>query len=174
MKLTFTFNKNLPFKNQITKKFIFKINRYICTIYEHNLSRLNITNVKYFSDIETLKTFFKKEIHIGVKSINIDNIFIFVPFPSNYKFNFYQVYYELKFNLSEKFFIFLNEESFHGITLKPLIRKSAPTFLVYRSGKIIIMGKFDLEEILKMIKYIHQVIKNKEVKNGVSPRKEKN
>ena len=166
MKITFTFFKQLPLIKKIKKKLIFKIQKYVCTVYDHSLSKINITNIQNRNDIQTLKKFFTKKIKMSIKSIHIDNIFIFVPFISIFKFNFYQVYHELKSNLSEKYFTFLNEESFHGITLKPLIKKSAPSFLLYRSGKIIVMGKFEVKEILKIIKFIHQVIRRNKVRNG--------
>lgn len=161
IKITLRIGNEFKIFKNIKKKKIFKLNKFVCTIFEHSPHLINITSIKTKQEIKILQQFFEKLTASSI-SITIDNIFMHCQ--TGIKVRMIELYHYLKSTLADKFFIHYNTESFHGLSLKPLVKKTSPTFIIYETGKIICMGKYLSKIIHSTFTFLLQAfLKNKKM-----------
>ena len=165
IKITLRIGNNIEIFKEIKKKKIFKLNNFVCTIFQHSPQSINITSIKSKQELKNLKQFFEKLTDSSI-SITVDNIFIFCQ--TGIKVKMIQLYHYLISTLADKYFIHYNTETFHGLSLKPLEKKTSPTFIIYESGKIICMGKYLPKIIQNTFTLLLQAfIKNKKMDDSI-------
>lgn len=148
--------EKIPYHFENKKNFIFKFNNIKCTLYHSNIKKrkLNATGIKNILEIKNL-ILYLKNFNIYVKTFHVDNTTCSLNFFKTIdldktSFNIY--------NNNKKFSY--NKEKFSGLFYYKQF-KNEGTSLIFKNGKIIILGCNKFIQIKKkcqdLIKIVHFV-----------------
>ena len=156
MKCTFFTNEVVYKENMAkSKKHNYKINGKSITIYGHSPLMINITGIKSWSDMKTTKTMIEKEYQVKVLQIRVDNVFLSHKGRKNIDLN--KIYYHVRDNLREKYFVDYNVELYPGMYLKPKLY-GYPTIILFRTGSYQIMGGKSVDKIVESKHFVKELI----------------
>ena len=137
LKMSFFFQSPLIKNVENTpSKTNFKRKTATMTIYKHKTSLVNVTGIKSIEEIIIYRQLLEEEFKQAVIEERIDSMFF--SHRDNIKIDLNQIYYWLRENRKD-YHVDFNEETFHGMYLKPRDR-CFPTIILFRTGTYSLIG----------------------------------
>ena len=106
------------------------------TLYKHKNNLINVTGIKSLEEVTTYKQLLEEEFKQPVIEKRVDSMFL--THRNNIKLDLNQIYYWMREHKKE-YLIDFNEETFHGMYLKPRDRRF-PKIILFRTGTFSLMG----------------------------------
>lgn len=123
---------------QNDQKLHFNFDRAKLIIYKHSPSLLNLTGLRSFEELNTIKRLVETKFNIKIIKIKIDCCFFSHKQSSGYNIDLGAIYNELK--NSKVYFVSYEAEIFAGLTMKPRNDKTFPSVLLFRTGSFTVIG----------------------------------
>ena len=149
------FTNDTVYKKNIARgnRQIIKLGGKTITIYGHSQQMLNITGIKSWSDMKTTKMLIEKEYQVKVLYVRIDCAFFSHKGRINIDLN--KIYYHVRDNLRENYFVDYNVELYPGMYIK---RDGYPTINLFRTGSYQIVGGKSIEKIMECKLFVKNLI----------------
>ena len=155
LKMSFFFQKPIINKDDCTTgKINFKRNTATMTIYKHRTTLINVTGIKSMEEIATYRHMLEEEFKQPIIEERIDSMFF--SHRDNIKIDLHKIYYWLK-ETRKDYLVDFNEETFHGMYLKPKDR-CFPTIILFRTGSFTLMGGKSLHLVYKSEDFVKDII----------------
>ena len=106
------------------------------TIYKYKRNLVNVTGIKSIEEVAKYKQLLEEEFNQVVIEEKIDSMFF--SHRDNKKIDLNNIYYWMRENRRD-YLVDFNEETFHGMYLKPQDRRF-PTIILFRTGSFTLMG----------------------------------
>ena len=155
LKMSFFFQKPLIKKDENTpSKTNFKRNTATMTIYKHKTNLVNATGIKSMEDVPTYRQLLEEEFKQPVIEERIDCMFF--SHRDNKKIDLHRIYYWVRGNRKD-YHVDFNEETFHGMYLKPRDR-CLPTIILFRTGTYTLIGGKSLHLVYQSEDFIKDIV----------------
>ena len=155
MKMSFFFQSPLLNKDENTpSKTNFKRKTAIMTIYKHKTNLVNVTGIKSLEEVDTYRQLLEEEFKQPVIQERIDTMFF--SHRDNKKIDLHKIYYWLRENRKD-YHVDFNEETFHGMYLKPRDRCS-PTIILFRTGTHTLIGGKSLHLVYQSEDFVKDIV----------------
>ena len=155
LKMSFFFQTPLIKQDESTpSKTNFKRNRACMTIYKHKTNLVNVTGIKSVEEITTYRQLLEEEFQQPVIKERIDNMFF--SHRDNKKINLHKIYYWVRENRKD-YVVDFNEETFHGMYLKPRDR-CFPTIILFRTGTYTMIGGKSLHLVYQSEDFVKDIV----------------
>lgn len=137
LKMSFFFQSPLFEKDEYTpSKTNFKRSTANMTIYKHKTNLINVTGIKSLEEVTTYRQLLEEEFKQPVIEERIDSMFF--THRNNIKIDLHQIYNWMREHRKD-YLVDFNEETFHGMYLKPRDRRF-PTIILFRTATYSLMG----------------------------------
>ena len=155
LKMSFFFQTPIIKRDESTPgKTNFKRNRAIMTIYKHKTNLINVTGIKSMEEITTYRQLLEEEFKQPVIKERIDSMFF--SHRDKKKINLHKIYYWARENRKD-YVVDFNEETFHGMFLKPKDRHF-PTIILFRTGTFTLMGGKSLHLVYQSEDFVKDIV----------------
>ena len=155
MKMSFFFKSSLFIKDENTpSKTNFKRNKAIMTIYKHKTNLVNVTGIKSFEEVTMYRQLLEEEFKQPVIEERVDSMFF--SHRDNKKIDLHKIYYWIQKERKD-YLVDFNEETFHGMFLKPKDRHF-PTIILFRTGTFTLMGGKSLHLIYQSEDFVKDIV----------------
>lgn len=138
-----------------SKKHNFKINGISITIYGHSPLLLNVTGIKSWSDMKATQMMIEKEYQVKVLQTRVDCVFFSHKGRTNIDMS--KIYYHVRDNLKEKYFVDYNIELHPRMCLQPRLF-GYPTINLFRTGSYQILGGKSIDKIIESKVFVKNLI----------------
>ena len=155
MKMSFFFQSPLFEKDKKTpSKTNFKRNTAIMTIYKHKPNLVNVTGIKSVEEVTTYRRLLEEEFKQPVIEERIDSMFF--SHRDNIRIDLHQIYYWMREH-NKDYLVDFNEETFHGMYLKPRDR-CFPTIILFRTGTYTLIGGKSLHLVYQSEDFVKDIV----------------
>ena len=157
LKISFIFKQPIIDKEEYdVNKINFKIGGATFTIYKHSPMLVNVTGIKDMKEVDEYRRIIERKYNQMIAHERIDGMFF--SHKDNKKIDLKLIYYWLK-ETNLDYFVDFNEETFHGMYLKPRDR-IYPTIILFRSGTFTLMGGKNFDVIDESEKFVTDLVLN--------------